>query len=313
MIPIAHETSCATTHDLLSHLSALPYTPGEQVAIVAGHFMLMFDHESDSLVPMIHQDAPNDAAKDFSRKMAGDFPVLTFNLGLTLYQRLATQHLHPKLVLAVNDHKFQSHEFQPAATHILRQDGKVQQLRKRFYQSASIPTSLQRALAEQSLSPAEAVLRNALPNSDRGRLGQNTHFFSEKAMRNTFDRRLLKHLKKDPHFRFERRPTASDPSSYALYYRNDATLHEICLTEQGSCGCGGELLEFYLELEALGFSKVIFFVPSECVLPVNVGTFIARSTSTPKLEIFMVSGLGGMGIDYDGKAPITLKAYSDES
>lgn len=299
----------SNTDELLAFFAGLSFAPNERIAIAAGHFMLMYDSESDSLVPMIYQDARNGEVESFSQKMAGDFPTLTFKLGILLFKQLRAKQLDPSVLLAVNDHKFQSGGFQSRHEQLFKIEGKVAQLRRSFYQQADLPKSFKQILENQNLTPGEVILRNDSPNTDKARLGKKTLFFSEKAMRNTFDRRLLKQLRKDSRFRYEHRPTQDDPASYALYYRNDVAHSEVCLTEDGSCGCAGELLEFYLELQRAGFSKLFFFVPQECVNPVNVGTFISITHSTPGLSVFTISGLGGMGIGTNGKMPVEVSIH----
>ncbi len=302
----------ANTDELLAYFNGIPFAPHERIAIVAGHFMLMYDEEADAVVPMVHQDARNKTVAEFSKEMAGGFPVLTFKLGVRLYQQLLSRQLRPKVVLAVNDHKFQSKGFQARYEPVFKQPEKVANLRKQFYQDADIPNSFKNIMAEEKLVVSEIIQPNEIPHSDKNRLGHRTNFFSEKAMRNTFDRRLLNRLKKDERFRYERRPTEDDPASYALYYKNDVTFKEVCLTEDGSCGCAGELLEFYIELEQLGFTKIIFFVPQECLNPVNVGTFISTTHSTPELTVYTISGLGGMGITLKESGTIELSVHKHE-
>jgi hypothetical protein len=307
------KTEAFSSHEaLFDFICSFTFEQEEQVAIIAGHFMLMYDGDGDALVPMIYQDTKNSDVRHFSQNLVGEFPALTFQLGVKLYKLLLLKRLRPKICLAINDHKFQSQGFQSRHEQILKKPGKVAGLRKEFYNSASVPKLFQKILASEELSAEEAILRNDHPMHGAARLGKNSFFFSEKAMRNAFDHRRLKEIRNDSRFRYERRPTKQDPSSYALFYKNGIDTNEMCLTEEGSCGCAAEVHEFYIELTQLGFTKIVFFLPQECLTQVSIGTLITVLRAAPKLTVFVITGLGGMGVAYRKREPIELSVLPQQ-
>ena len=83
----------SNSEELIQFLCALSFKPTDRVGIVAGHFMLMYDNKNDCLVPMIYQDAQNEEVENFSREMAGDFPINTFKLGLSLFKQLRAKQI----------------------------------------------------------------------------------------------------------------------------------------------------------------------------------------------------------------------------
>ncbi|HEV2695480.1 MAG TPA: hypothetical protein VG347_21485 [Verrucomicrobiae bacterium] len=305
-------TSFKNQEELFKFLCSFPFERDEQVAIIAGHFMLMYDGDNDALVPMIYQDAENDKVRQFSLNLVGDFPVLTFRMGLLLYKLLLSRRLRPKICLAINDHKFQGQGFQSQFEHKLKELGKAAGLRREFYRSFRIRKSFKKILTDEGLAEEDVILSNNNPTQGKGRLGKGSPFFSEKAMRNTFDRRRLNEIKSDIRFRYERRPTKQNPSSYALFYKNGISQNEMCLTEEGSCGCAAEVHEFYIELIRLGFTKIIFFLPQECLTQVGIGTFITAVRIAPQIKVFVITGLGGMGAAYKKTSPIELSILPEQ-
>jgi len=82
----------------------------------------------------------------------------------------------------------------------------------------------------------------------------------------------------------------------------------ICLTENGDCGCSGELIEFFIRLSKDGFNKIIFFVPDECKLAVDAGIkaflHLPDNIRGDLRVVNVIHGLGGMG--YDDKSSNNL-------
>ena len=182
-----------TEDELLQFLTSASFKNDGPVAIVAGHFMLMYDDRLQSLVPMIWQDSTNPRVQHFSQEKAGGFPISTFRTGLRLRDVLTSSGGSASLALVVNDHIFQTPGWEqqnlPKGTRL------PGNLRKQFYRSANpIPESFKAVLA--SLPPAtsaEALLRNDnLKRSDDDILPPETHFFSEQNLRRKFDQSTRK-------------------------------------------------------------------------------------------------------------------------
>ncbi|MDA7951728.1 MAG: hypothetical protein MPJ24_09605 [Pirellulaceae bacterium] len=85
----------------------------DRIAIMAGHFMLGYEPKQARLEPLIFQDAATDEFQHFSKLMANDFPLSTFQNGLSILDDLTPLTKESKIFLLVNDHRFTDPVFQP--------------------------------------------------------------------------------------------------------------------------------------------------------------------------------------------------------
>jgi hypothetical protein len=284
----------ASENDLLSFLGGLPFVPGEQVGIIAGHFMLMYDDEANGLVPMVHQDATNPRVRKFSNEMAGDFPLKTFKLGVNLVKNYQSKEIASKLALIVNDHIFQTDGWSPQNLKDKTQTG---ELRRMFYRTeASFPPSFRKELTNNGCDSKEILLTNIhTRKDDEGILPPDSFCFSETALRRRFDRATRPHLAKLATFVEKRLPGGSKK----LYFRPESNATEFCLTENGECGCGGEIIELLIQLAQQSLAGLILFIPTECMKAVVVGVnafFELPAEMRGSLRsMVVVDGFGGMG------------------
>ncbi len=291
--------------ELLRFLGDLPIAPQEKLGLIAGHFMLMYDDRRDELVPMIHQDSDNPRVVRFSKLMAGDFPIRSFALGCKLQKQYASEGADSQIVLIVNDHIFTSPgwhkqnlpDFESGAA-----------LRHNYYRKKyPLPQSYFKMLKAADLS-TEVVLSN--DNSRRtpqNILPKKTRLFSEQTLRNSFDKstryklRILRGFRED---------TIPGSKSRLLFTANGEM---ACLADGTSCGCSGELIEFLRELAARGFTRIVFFVPSECWLAAGVGfsafLHLPKSHNKALSSICAISGLGGMSSTDGDESSISVIAY----
>lgn len=280
--------------DLLSFLGGLPFAPGEQVGIIAGHFMLMYDDQADRLVPMVHQDATNPRVKSFSNEMAGDFPLKTFNLGVRLAKEYRGKNIAPKLALIVNDHIFQTEGWSPQN---LKDKTRTGDLRRIFYRAeSSFPPSFRKELTDNDWNTKDILLTNThTRKDDEGILPPDSFCFSETALRRRFDKATRPRLAKLATFIEKRLPGGSKK----LYFRPESNATEFCLTENGECGCGGEIIELLIQLGQQSLAGLILFIPSECIKAVVVGVNAFFDLPTEMRgslrSMVVVDGFGGMG------------------
>jgi hypothetical protein len=284
----------ASENDLLSFLGGLHFVPGEQVGIVAGHFMLMYDDQADRLVPMVHQDAINPRVKKFSADMAGDFPLATFRLGVRLAKEYRGKNIAPKLALIVNDHIFQTEGWSPQN---LKDKTRTGDLRRKFYRAeSSFPPSFRKELTDNGWNTEDVLLTNTQTRKDdEGILPPDSLCFSETALRRRFDKATRPGLAKLDAFFEKRLPGGSKK----LFFRPESKATEFCLTENGDCGCGGEIIELLIQLGCRSLAGLILFIPSDCMKAVVVGVnafFDLPAEMRGGLRLIVViDGFGGIG------------------
>lgn len=279
-----------------------PINPGGPVAIVGGHFMLMYDKYEDCLKPVIHQELDNPKHKEFAKLMAGDFPVKSFEYSLELIKYFKTRGIEAKNVFIVNDHKFQSNDFQPEILPLVK--GRTGELRKKFYrQSNPIPNIYFDLSKKNDLFLEKNILENYnIKRHEDEILPKRSFFFSERTLRSRFNKRVKNKLAKYDEFQqvkdFNDRPSE-------LYYIDSG--ENICLTEHGVCGCNSEVLEFANNLIQNNYHDILFFIPDECSAAVNQGlniaSFINHKYYGKRNKIVVLSGLGGMSINQNKLRP----------
>ncbi len=297
----------ASEGDLLSFLGSVTLAADEQVGIIAGHFMLMYDDKADGLVPMVYQDALNPKVKEFSQKMAGDFPVNTFRHGIHLLKTYQSRQITSKLALIVNDHIFQTDGWSPQNLNEMNRAGK---LRHDFYrQKYPLPKAFFGELKSAGLATDVLLDNNNPARTPTDIVPKTTRLFSEQALRNYFDQNTRPELRKSPMFS----EVQHNGTKSKLMFVGNPGGQSVCLTEGGDCGCSGELIEFFARLSEKGTKTVVFFVPDECKLAANAG--VKAFLHAPKIfrrklsAVYVVAGLGGMGIDSTKTRSIAVTAH----
>ena len=287
----AFENEEDLTNHLLSKIGS-----DRKVAIVGGHFMLMCDEQRQALVPMIWQDAGNPQISHFSQKMAGDFPVKSFAFGAHLREHLlfSFPESDPKLALLVNDHIYQTPPWMPYTPEL---DGlKHRSLKKAFYrQRYPLPPSFRKILGCPQNAASFFVDNSNLDRTRNDILPKKTYFFSEQQLRNRFDKYTRDYLRLDPAFV----EAPASEKSRRLLFVNPTRPHELCLTEEGSCGCSGEVIEFLMSLLRRGYNTIVFLIPDECrnaaMAGIEATIYYQAGPRRLQLEVFALFGFGGMG------------------
>jgi len=263
-----------------------PSSSKSKMAIVAGHYMLMYDFETDGLVPMVYQDGTNKNVINHSKNMAGDFPLYTFEIGLQLVKLYKGRNVNSKIVLLINDHQFKG-----LSDNYATSGGK---LRHRYYRSQyPLPNSYLDIMQNKNCNIDEVLLNNHNPNrSKTDILPKNSYFFSEQAIRNKFDQYTKTYLLNDPHFSVQIRKKGG----YNLYFHPNNNQYSKCLTDDGRCGCGAEVIQFLLDINKIGFDNIIFFSPFECKEPVLAGAqavcYLVRNKLDSSCMISVISNFG---------------------
>lgn len=294
---------------LLDFLESQVPGDGTKTALMAGHYMLMYDEDKDRLVPMVWQDATNPTVEKASKDMAGDFPLRSFKYGLDLWQKGQKQDSHVEIVLLINDHQFQSSHFR---ANYDQPKGRGGELRKEYYRrSDNFPQSFRRLLSERGLEKSTVLLSNNdsdrdvhFDEHDATILSPESVFFSEQHLRRRFDRNTRKKLSNDPCFEINR----LSRGGYELFYHPEGSSSRLCLTDptkdeeestETDCGCSGEVIQFLIKLSEEGFTNTIMFVPSECEQAVKNGVqaalYVLDRYYDSAMKVITVAGIGGMG------------------
>jgi hypothetical protein len=264
-------------------------TGKNKVAIVGGHYMLFYDTQKDELVPLIKQDLQKENQKEFAELFTGNFPEKSIQFSVDLLNELKRKQVESKLVFIVNDHKFQSKNFQPNIADAIA--GRTGELRKKYYAENTLPEYYTKVFSESNLLLKDDVQHYHVNSKQKeDNVLKDGLFFSEQRLRNKFEKNLKDKLAEEGKIR-----KVENSGAVEVYYNGFAN-EDICLTENGGCGCSGEVMEFLYELSALGYTDVFFFVPNECVEAANNGFKVVADTLTTPVSIYSIYGMGGMGV-----------------
>lgn len=291
-----------TEADLLKLLSE-SVTGNNKVAIVGGHYMLLYDKATDELKPVIWQEVETEGQKKFAEQNAGNFPVRSFRYSLELYKKFQNRKVESGLILLINDHKFQSSNFQPDVVASVNSKGG--ELRKSYFSKNVIPGCYAEVLEEEKVSKENFLIDNS--NNQRKSsdlLPKQCWFYSEQKLRNRFDDFVKPELMKQGNIRQD-----VIGNKVELYFESPNHSNDFCLTENGSCACSAEVIEFISNLLNRGMNEIIFFVPNECAVPVDNGVLAALNIKAKQAKVLTVSNFGGMGFNENIKRPFTVTEH----
>ena len=272
---------------------------GEKIGVLAGHFMLCYDVGTDALVPMIWQDLRDTDLVTSAKRFAGNFPIRSFDCGVRLAVNIQGQGAYPKIIMLVNDHKFQTGEFDPTQFEAFH--GRGGELRRDFYKRyANLPASLEQIRMKLGVDSSILLENNSKKRSRQDILPEETTYFSEQVLRRKFERKTRQFMQSLPEV--VEAPNKG-PRSELLLLANGGlgAGAELCLTEEGACGCSGETVQLLLELDRKNrFSQLVLLVPDECEWQVKGGVLAGMHLHDQLgLEglktVCVISGLGGSG------------------
>ncbi len=274
-----------------------------KIAIIGGHFMLFYNKLNNELEPVIWQDLTNERHKEFAKQNAGNFPLRSFRYSVDLYKLFKHQNIQSGLVLLVNDHKFQSPNFQSEITDYIKGHGG--ELRKNFYTKNIIPHCYSEILKNEGISQKEILIDNTNLNREQeDLLPIISCYYSEQKLRNRFDDFVKADLIHQGYIRQE-----VVGKKINLYFQLAHKYNDFCLTENGSCACSAEVIEFITNLLKRNFFEIIFFVPNECAIAVDNGIMGALNINKITAKVFTVTNFGGMGFDEHIKRPYTITEH----
>ncbi len=220
----------------------------KSVAVQAGHFLLYYDHTEDQLLPCIRQELTGPRF-DHVGETAGEFPLLTWQLGLELMDMLEAEQ--KSMLSVVNDW-----QYLPAEAD-----------RTDFYKNhPDLFASYQKLLDEHK----KIYLLTSKLLDKKTRTGV---WFSEVSLRNQFNRIIAKKLK-NGELKGEKYIIQKDNGNHLTCSLVDAIGQEqqiYCAGKRGNCT--HELAEMNRQVLDLGkFDLFINFYPLVCKSYVQTGT-----------------------------------------
>lgn len=291
-----------TESDLLNLLNE-SVTGKNKVAIVGGHYMLLYDKASDELKPVIWQELETEGQKKFAEQNAGNFPIRSFHYSIKLYKIFKNRKIESGLVLLINDHKFQSSNFQPDVVTNVK--GRGGELRKFFFNKNVIPDCYEEILEKEKVSKTDCLIENSnFRRQSDDLLPPQSWFFSEQKLRRRFDKLLKPRLMRQGNIRQDIIGNQVD-----LYFELPNNSNDFCLTENGSCACSAEIIEFISNLLNRNMNEIIIFVPNECAVPVDNGVMAALNIKARQAKVLTVSNFGGMGFNERIIRPFTVTEH----
>jgi hypothetical protein len=260
------------------------------VLILGGHFLLLYDSIEDELKPCIWQSFEEEKFSNFAKLMAGNFPVDTLKIAINIKESCDKKNINSNLLMVVNDHKFQSKGFQNGIEEKI--NGKTGELRKKFYlKNSNLPSVFLSFFSAANINIEKWIFRNDdNKRSKTNILPKETIYFSEQHLRNKYENNRLPKLLKN---NFASKKNKSNPNEY--YLTLEDIQQDICLTENGSCGCIGLTIELLAELFLKKQYYIIFMIPNECADAVNMGIESGIKLFKTNCRIICISNLGGLG------------------
>lgn len=143
------------------------------IAVMAGHFSLVYHRKTGALVPGIAEDIDDEETRNFvaSHQYMGSFPVETWRAGIEIVKRLHSVGRDAKLLILVNDWQ----HVRPATS------GRRSPERDVYFANPVMPLALQRMLDASSLD--DALLTDV-------RDGRPCIFWCESRLRARYNRHL---------------------------------------------------------------------------------------------------------------------------
>jgi hypothetical protein len=262
-----------------------------KIAIVGGHFMLLYDKTDDDLKPVIIQEFEKENLKMFAKQFAGNLPLSSFKFSVELFKNFKKQNIESGIILLVNDHKFQSVNFQPDIVSSIK--GRGGELRKEYFSRNIIPNCYIQVLDSERISVDHILIdNNDIKRHSSDLLPKKSWFYSEKRLKNRFDYFVKIQLMKRGIIRED---IIGD--KVELFYESPNNGNNFCLTENGSCACSAEIIEFITNLLGRNINEIFIMVPDECVSAVDNGIFAALNICEVFAKVTTITGFGGMGID----------------
>jgi len=253
---------------IYNFMDAAPLNPA---FIMAGHFMLFYDKQSDRLTPGVFEDIENHTLKAQIKERVGISPTYSWKLAIELAEHhLANNNKSANLLLLINDW-----QYTPS-------DEADQDYRAEFYNRFNeLPASY---LAHLN-SSSTITTKNVAPSR------KHTLCFPETWLKNRFQNEASRLVKQG---KLEKRHVTEKPEMSEILF-TDASGTLVPLVSCGMTGCAGEITEMISEAYKAGARLLILLAPNECHAPIRKGVEIALSLYEFDPVSILVADLGGSG------------------
>lgn len=254
------------------------------LVILGGHYLLLYNDIDSCLEPAILEENRHIHLKQTSQILAGNFPLRSFELSAKIKKRRSEVS---KVALLVNDHYFQSSSFNLLSED--RLNGNWGSYRAEYFANSVIPDAYLQSLAKYNLDVATTILQN---QGAKNSTNYHPHIFSETYLRKKFDKKLKSELSYLDNFYLQ---NSKNDGSELIYKGGIDNL--TCITQNGSCGCSGEVMQFITEVFNLSFTNITMLVPQECYQSVCTGVeayidYLKSLGKTEESNLIVATGFG---------------------
>lgn len=281
-----------------------------RIAIIGGHYILLYEKKSDSLKPAVYQEFEDWGNKTFAKKNTFDFPIKSFVLTVKLFVHFNYRNIKSKCVLLVNDDSLFKRNFRDHYHYESVKDRGLELRKKYFSTDNNIPFSFKRILKEYNIKIKDffAKFENLHWTQD-SILPRETIFVSERRLCRKFKKTVKGAANDDQLFKILKiNETGVDNIDELMVESNK--INSVCLIEKGICNCGGKAFQFYYDLINQGYETIIFFVPNECKEQVKEGTDLICNSKTFKKKPLHIINI--TNIESNPDEPVLEKEISVE-
>jgi hypothetical protein len=225
---------------------------GGAVSILAGHYLLIYNHAREELVPLMRSEGLIGKEEEPFLDLTRDFPEATFRKGLDLL--LSIGNNRSRILLLVDDETLRFTQRLPKAS-------RLSDLRRNYYFHNSFlpPYAFRQELDVRQLK-LEDVFEPNFARRAASVLPTNTFLFSEHILRVKFRKVLRKKLSLFSGFRLR-----DDPLTTSIVLEKNGRLDSACVVdESGEQTCSGPALALMEILRARAYEHFVWFLPSGC-------------------------------------------------
>jgi len=158
-----------------------------------------------------------------------------------------------------------------------------------------LPLALEAILREFGFTPDEAIVRNHARRQKQDLLPDDSIYFSEQALRSRFDNATKELVKGIDGFDY----VPNQDGTYLMYYRSHHGPAPECLTEYGTCGSFGVVMQFLIRLRELGYRSCFLLSPHECTSAMHAAALASTEGYELPLWLCVATGIGGEGEEFD--------------
>lgn len=241
-----------------------------ELVVMAGHFMLFYDEQTQKLVSGIFQEHNDNVLKERIKQRVGIFPKYTWDLSLDIAKKYRESVGDVKFLMLINDWQY------------VPETGSASEHRTKYYDGLRrLPNTYRESLEIQGVFTEQDILPSR----------KHSLAFPETWLKYRFQKSAAKLVKQG---KLEKRVLEDRPNQSEISFL-DETGHYRTLISCGITGCAGEVTEMISEVYKAGKRLMLIFAPGECHAPVKSGIEIALSLYNLDGMKIIVADPGGSG------------------